>query len=48
MDMVFFSLVSIVLGIFLVFFYAVLKPHCVSKIKTAIIVSLLVWFIAEF
>jgi hypothetical protein len=48
MDMVFFSFVSIVLGIFLVFLYAILKPHLGSKTKTAIIVSLIVWFIAYF
>jgi hypothetical protein len=48
MSMVFFSFVSIVLGIFLVFLYSILKPHLGSKIKTAIISSLIVWFIAYF
>lgn len=48
MDMVFFSFVSIVLGIFLIFLYAILKPHFGSKTKTAIVVSFIVWFIAYF
>jgi hypothetical protein len=46
MAMVFFSFVSICLGIFLVFLYSLLKPHFGSKTKTAIITSLIIWFIA--
>jgi len=45
---IFISFVSIIIGIFLVFLYSVLKPHFGSKIKTAIISSLIVWFIAYF
>ncbi|MEI6124863.1 MAG: hypothetical protein WCQ95_14700, partial [Bacteroidota bacterium] len=44
--MVFFSFVSISIGIFLVFIYALVKPHLKSKLKSAIISSLIVWFIA--
>jgi len=46
--MVFFSLVSIILGIFLVFLYSILKLQIRSKIKTAIISALIIWFIAYF
>jgi hypothetical protein len=48
MSMVFFSFVSIILGIFLVFLYSLLKLHLGSKIKTVIISSLIVWFVAYF
>jgi hypothetical protein len=48
MSMVFFSFVSITLGIFLVFLYSLLKLHITSKTKTAVISSLIVWFIAYF
>lgn len=48
MSMVFFSFVSIILGIFLVFLYSLLKLHIRSKIKTAIISALIIWFIAYF
>lgn len=48
MSMVFFSFVSIIIGIFLVFLYSLLKLHIRSKIKTAIISALIVWFIAYF
>jgi small-conductance mechanosensitive channel len=47
-DMVFFSFVSFVFGIFLMFLYAVLRPHLGSRLKTAIIVSLIVWFVTYF
>lgn len=42
--MVYFTFVSIVNGIFLVFLYSLLKPHLKSKAKTALISALLVWF----
>ena len=42
--MAFFCFVSISNGILLVFLYAVLKPWFVSRIKTAIISSLLVFY----
>jgi len=48
LSIVFLIFVSIVLGILLVFLYAVLKPHLGSKIKTVIISSLIVWFISYF
>lgn len=48
MSMVFFSFVSVILGIFLIFLYTLLKLHIRSKIKTAIISALIVWFIAYF
>lgn len=48
LSMVFFSFVSITIGIFLVFLYSLLKPHITSKIKTAVISALIVWFIAYF
>ena len=48
LSMVFFSFVSITVGIFLVFLYSLLKPHIKSKIKTAVISALIVWFIAYF
>lgn len=47
-DMLFFSFVSFVFGIFLMFLYAVLRPHIGSRLKTAIIVSLIVWFVTYF
>ena len=48
LSMVFFSFVSITLGIFLVFLYSLLKPHITSKIKTTVVSALIVWFIAYF
>ena len=48
MSMVFFSFVSITLGIFLVFLYSLLKLHITSKITTAVTSALIVWFIAYF
>lgn len=47
-DMVFFSFVSFIFGIFLMFLYALLRPHLGSRLKTAILVSVLVWFITYF
>ena len=46
--MVFICFVSISMGIFLVFLYSILKPHLGTKVKTAIISALIVWFIAYF
>jgi hypothetical protein len=48
LSMGFFSFVSFTLGIFLVFMYSILKPHLGSKVKTALIATLIVWFIAYF
>lgn len=48
LSMVFFCFVSIMNGIFLIFLYSILKPHIGSKIKTAIVSSLIVWFIGYF
>lgn len=48
LSMAFFSCVSISIGIFLIFLYSLLKQHLVSKVRTAIIASLIVWFIAYF
>ncbi len=45
---VFISFVSVIMGIFLVFLYSILKLHIRSRIKTAIISALIVWFIAYF
>lgn len=47
-DMVFFCFVSISNGILLVFMYSVLKHWFESRIKTAIISSLLVFFFSYF
>ena len=46
--MVFFCFVSISNGILLVFLYSMLKPVFESKIKTAIISSLIVFFFSYF
>ena len=46
--MVFFCFVSISNGILLVFLYSMLKPVFVSRIKTAIISSLIVFFFSYF
>jgi hypothetical protein len=46
--MVFICLVSIANGIFLVFLYSLLKPLMGSKIKTALVSSLIVFFISYF
>lgn len=46
--MIFICLVSLSIGVFLVFLYSLLKPHIESKIKTAIVSSLIVFYIAYF
>jgi len=46
LETVFFFGLSFVFGIFLVFLYAALKPQFGSKIKTAIIASLIIWCLA--
>ena len=46
--MVFFCFISISNGILLVFLYSLLKPLFISKIKTAIISSLIVFFFSYF
>jgi hypothetical protein len=47
-SMLFFSFVSFVFGLSLVFLYSILIPHLRSRIKAALISSLIVWFIAYF
>lgn len=47
LGMAYFCFVSFLYGIFLIFLYAALKPQFKSKTKTAIIVSLLVWILAN-
>jgi len=47
LDMVYFCFISFIYGIFLIFLYAALKPQFKSKTKTAIIVSLIVWILAN-
>jgi len=47
LDMVYFCFFSLIYGIFLIFLYAALKPQFKSKTKTAIIVSLIVWILAN-
>jgi len=47
-SMAFFCFVSICNGILLVFLYSILKPLFVSKIKTAIISSLIIFFFVYF
>lgn len=47
-SMVFFSFVSFAVGIFLVFLYSLLRPYLGSRIKTAVVSSIMVWFIAYF
>lgn len=48
LSMGFFCFVSIVYGIFLIFLYSLIKTHIKSKMKTALISSLVVWFVAYF
>lgn len=47
-SMVFFSFVSFVLGISLIFLYSILRPYLGSRIKTAVVAALIIWFIAYF
>lgn len=44
--MVYFCCISFVFGISLIFLYAVLRPQFQSRIKTAIIASIIVWVLA--
>lgn len=46
--MAYICFVSISIGVFLIFLYSLLKPHLGSRIKTALITSLMVFFIAYF
>ena len=48
MAMVFFSMISFIFGISLVFLYALVKEHLGAGIKTAIIASGIFWFITYF
>ena len=44
--MTYFGIVSLILGIILVWIYALVLPRLGHGIKTAVIVSLIVWFLA--
>lgn len=46
--MAYFAMVSLIVGIFLVWLYAVAKTHFGPGKKTALIVSFTVWFLAYF
>lgn len=46
--MAYFAMFSLIMGIFLVWLYAVAKAHFGPGKKTALIVSLTVWFLAYF
>jgi hypothetical protein len=48
MAMVYFSMISIIFGVFLVLLYAVAKDQLGSGIKTAVVVSLIFWFLTYF
>jgi hypothetical protein len=48
MAMVYFSAISFIFGMVLVLLYAVLKVHMGSGIKTAMILSVLFWFMTYF
>ena len=48
MAMVFFSMISFIFGISLIFLYALVKEHLGSGIKTAVIVSAIFWFVTYF
>lgn len=46
--MAYFGIMSFILGIFLVWFYAAMSPRFGPGIKTAVIVSVVVWFLTYF
>ncbi len=46
--MAYFAMFSLIMGLFLVWLYAVAKAHFGPGKKTALIVSLAVWFLAYF
>jgi hypothetical protein len=46
--MAYFAMTSLIMGIFLVWLYAVAKTHFGPGKKTALIVSVIVWFLAYF
>ena len=46
LDMVFFCCLSLIFGIFLIFQYAILKPHFNSRLKTSVIAALIIWTLA--
>ena len=48
LSMLFFSMISFIFGITLVWLYALVKEHLGAGIKTAVIVSLIFWFITYF
>lgn len=46
--MVYFAVMSIILGISMIWIYAFIQPSYKSKIKTAIIISIIIWFLTYF
>jgi hypothetical protein len=46
--MIYFGVMSLILGIFLVWIYALARPRLGARLKTAVIVSLVVWFLTYF
>jgi len=46
LDMAFFCCLSLIFGIFLIFQYAILKPHFNSRLKTIVVAALIVWILA--
>jgi len=48
MAMLFFSMISFINGVFLVLLYAIVKNQFGSGIRTAVIVSLVFWFLTYF
>jgi len=48
MAMLYFSMISFIFGISLIWLYAIVKNQSGHKIKTAVIVSLIFWFLTYF
>lgn len=46
--MVYFAIMSIILGISMVWFYAFVQSNFQSKLKVAIVISLITWFLTYF
>jgi len=46
MDMIFFTFISFIFGMALMFLYAVLKPHFGLRTKSAVMAALTVWVLA--
>jgi len=47
LDMAFFCCVSLIFGIFVIFQYAVLKPHFNSRLKAAVVAAFIVWTLSS-